>query len=215
MAFFRRRRFFRRKRTTQKKRANRKFATIGSVKRIIARREEHKYQTGELDAVNVIATGSVTKMVSVSQGDTDSTRDGDELRISRITFRGNFTVNNTAVFNRCRLIIFQWKQSDTDVTPTVAMILNNTANTTQLIDGITNHDRSDLFNILYDKTHYVNYYGTAMSRIRGSARKFNHVQKFTGGATTGTNQIYALYVADQITNTPTMNLQVAMHYTDS
>lgn len=190
-------------------------ATKKYVKRYIARNTEAKYQTSTLDNTTMAVTGTITKVMTVAQGDTDSTRDGDELKIKRITIRGSVNVNNTAVYNRTRLIIFQWKPDDTSLVPTVAMILNGTGNVTEIVEGITNHDRSNQFNILFDKTMNVNYYGVPQFHIRKTLKKFNTIQKFTAGASTGSGQIYALYAGDQVTNAPTLNLQTYMSFTDS
>lgn len=215
MAF--RRRMFRRGGRRRAKRGGKKLATVNTVKRLISKRQEHKYQLGTLDATAMPATGTVSKLETIAQGSTDSDRVGDEMHITRISIRGSVIVNNTAVYNRARFICFQWKPDDTSLSPTVSMILNNTANTTQLVEGITNHDRSQQFNVLFDRTFTVNYNGRAIQEFRKviSPKLYKKDLKFTSGANTGSNQLYVLYVGDQVTNTPLLNLQMQVQYTDS
>lgn len=197
-----------------------------AVKKIINneynKRSEWKfYCTNAAGQVN--DNGSVADLSAIAQGNTDVTRDGDELRMGKVSLTYNWISSD--IYNTCRLIIFQWFEDTSLSGPIVADILSLDA--TLPVYSCYNTDNAQSYKILFDKIetitadYIVSTGPTVYNNRAGPVRKlkFHPSRKkinFTAGSTDGSGKIYYLAITDSnSTSHPTLHLLTRINYTDS
>ena len=128
-----------------------------------------------LEGALISNLGSVGSLSSVPQGDSDTTRDGDQLTISSLEIRYNMFLNivsaaatNPQEINNMRLIIFQWYP---DSTPIVSDILLTTH-----VLAPYQHDKRFMFKILYDKSHILTCQNTTVVAANVNSSIVQHIR---------------------------------------
>lgn len=182
------------------------------VKKQVKKMSEWKHLT-TLSGVAVDTTGTVVDLSAVPQGDTDVSRDGDQLMASSISFRYHVTVADS--YNITRVILFQWYPQ---TNPGVSDVLNVAAGLEVLSPYET--DKASQFKILYDRSHTTNqpYSGGAFSTqvVSKKIRIPRSKMQFVAASTTGSNKIYALYISDSAVAThPQMSSVYKLNFRDA
>lgn len=166
------------------------------VNKVVMKQSEKKYWDVATTAVSVDITGSITDLTSIAQGDTDQTRDGDQLYLRSIKGKAQIQVADTT--NIVRFIIFQWYM-DTNVVgsaPTVSQILQSVGTAIGPMSGY-NHDGRYNFRILYDRTCFLDTTDKVQCGLQWYINKgLRRKMQFHGGATGGKNKIYLLLLSD-------------------
>lgn len=203
---YRRKKFYKKSRKGYRKRYSKKLKF--TVKKIMNQQLEKKYS---ITSVNTTITnaGSIWSISDVAQGDTDLTRDGDQLYIRSIECEIRVTAGDPT--NVMRIIVLQWIPNST---PNVSSILIDATTYGEMSPWT--HDTRFLFRILYDKRFYVNTttmgnreHKTVLKRI-----KFRKMQ-FESGATTGTNKLYVLAISDSAAAThPILFMVTKLNFSD-
>lgn len=171
------------------------------------RSERKHYQTTANSTQNNSAT--ITSISNIPQGDTDETRDGDQLRISSVEL--NYELIGADATNLFRVMLFQWFD---DSTPTVTDVL------TSAIDAILQTYRRDtrrMFRVLYDHTHplSLNSSNEVLVRFKRFTRGFRRKIQYQAGGTTGINKLYILLVSDSgVASDPAYIYKTRVNYTD-
>lgn len=178
----------------------------------IAKQAEKKYHLATTTGAKDWA-GACIDLTGIAQGDTDITRDGDELYLKSIRLKSLIQYADT--YNACRTIIFQWYD---DTTPTPGDVLSPTyVGGQQAPLAPYKHDLASKFKILFDKTILVDTYRPHAildtGYITGGFKRRVH---FTAGGTTGVNKLYLLQISDSGVSThPTMIAVARLNFTDS
>jgi len=155
-------------------------------------------------------TGSITKLTTIPQGDTDSTRDGDHIKLFKLWMCGN--VQYADATNAIRLIIFRWNQDDSSAGPTVNDI-------TQSLSPFSpihrDNERAKKLDFLYDELFAVANVGPGSISFKWH-RDVKSIIAFQATANTGTGHLYAFIISDSSASThPGLNLIFRTYYTDS
>lgn len=166
-------------------------------------------------AVNVGNGGTsiIQKMTTITQGDTDTSRDGDQLAVVWSEARFNVLVNSTDVSNVLRVIFFVWHFDDGAQPPTPSLILQ--LSTTPLSSYNRDSVKEKAFTILSDTLHAVYSGGIGnKEHVYRNTKKFKIT--FTAGGTTGKNHIYCLSVSDSaVSPFPTLNVYHRTQFLDA
>jgi hypothetical protein len=173
-----------------------------------SKQELKSFDTGFSAAVST--AGTLQKISTIPQGDTDSTRDGDQLNIVRIDLLGSFQFADA--INAGRLIIFRWNQDDSSAAPVVADILQTLTPYSPM-----NRDnlRAKKFSVLHDQLCLVGATGPNISSIN-LKRFFPSKINFQATATTGNGHIYVYMVSDSGAVThPQFSYVARVWFTDS
>lgn len=211
------------KKRTFKRKPKGQLVTKQFLRSVMKHQTELKYQVSNLNETTTAGTGAIAKIMTIAQGDTDSTRDGDALFIKGLRINGRVKFNNAMgalLTQYVRLLVFQWFPDD-GTAPTVANILNTTGTDSESLYGITNMDRNDQYKILFDRTYEVDSVGNPARAFKRKLRipKRHRRQKFIAAGTDGSNQIYLMYISDTLSTiagvVPTFTMQTFMTYTDS
>lgn len=184
------------------------------AKRVVNRMAEKKWYTSHT-AVDISQTGNIDWLSQIPQGDTDLTRDGDQCRLTSLSFKGNLIAASTDGTNTVRIIIFKWNDNNIVSAPDLDDILTATG-TGEVPLGMYQQDnvRSKRFNILYDKLYSLDDFHP--QTIINTKIKMRSPINFNGGGTTGRGHIYLLYVSNSnATPHPTLNYAFKFVFTDT
>lgn len=129
---------------------------------------------------------------TIPQGDASSSRDGDRLRLMKISGRLDVNVNAGSV---ARVIIFQWKPNDADDVPSTSTVLQFGALVSNSVNYPVNPEKSDKLkiNVLWDKRYVQKDTSThVIDFVNITKFKNPYIYYNSGGVTTGKNNIYIM-----------------------
>lgn len=143
-------------------------------------------------AANTTTGVVVTKVTPPSQGDSASSRDGDQIYVNSLHFRSmlNCQANQN---NEMRLIIIQWLEDDADATPVLGDILQNTGD---LVSSMYVVNPARRYKILHDKCYMFDTNNGSVRRridvyIPGKKMALRKLS-FNPAAATGVGQFYII-----------------------
>lgn len=177
---------------------------------------EKKYIVTSSSGYDVVTiSGYIGSISDIPQGDTDQTRDGDQVNIRSINLR--YTLYGVLSADcSVRIVCFQWKELDS-AAPTIADILSTGASNSY-VTAWYNHDNRYRFKILYDKVHHFPEGISAVTANRNvmiTKGFFPRIQ-FTATTTVGQYKIYIIQCSDDgLTPYPTIEANYKLNFTDS
>ena len=158
-------------------------------------------QTSEVKYGDIYSTqgessaGTVSLLSGVTQRDTDSNREGDQLRITSVQIRGNVVVADAT--NIVRIVLLQWKSSIA-AGPAVTDVLPN--GTGPSVYAPYAHDNRDNMRILWDSGlicvdtyNPIKEFSCMVTKGFLNDRKIQYV---AGSATTGYPHLFLCVVSD-------------------
>lgn len=197
------------KKKQQTKMTNQKVRRI--VNSTINRNVEWKFHLYE-NSLSVPDTGLADDPSLVSQGATDTTRNGDKIQAS--SFKINYYIENGDSYNNFRVIVFQWYQSASPLPSDVLLQGTGFGNLSQY-----NIDKAPSYKIMYDRTHLVssNYSGQT-NGSRAVHKKLRVPRKniqYNAGSTGGIGKVYLLFISDSSAALhPTVHYSCKLIYKD-
>lgn len=195
------------------------YVTKPQVKRMISSKTEIKY-LDTINATTISYAGSCICLSEVPQGtvnQTDVVRVGDKIKPKSLEMKLVTTVaDNTNIF---RVIVFVWKMNDTTDVPSPGEILA-VVSSANAVNSPYYHDLKNQFTILYDQTRVMGTTATTPNQTlvwkKNFYKKLPTKINYLGGALTGTNNIYALFISDSSASAhPAINYGFRLNYTDS
>ena len=187
---------------------NDKKAATGVVKYYL--NPEYKY----LEAVNTItpvSTGTVQPLATISQGNGQTNRDGNSIKVTSLLIRATLTRNTSATATKVRIIIFS-DASSNGATPALADVLQ-TANQ----DSPINRVNGARFTIIKDKSYILDS-DQPMSQMYIYKKMQHHVHYLTTDntvASQGQGFIYLLAISSEATNAPQIAYNSRMRFLDN
>lgn len=130
------------------------------VRRMIDSEVELKFINAYLGSAAVTSTPIITGMTDIAQGDTDSSREGDRVKlVGGINLRGSVfadvaTGDVTQTHAIVRLIIFQWHPTSASggaTEPTAANVLLDGPSGSPDVYSHYSHDQRQNFSVVYDE----------------------------------------------------------------
>jgi len=163
-------------------------------------------------------------LTNIAQGDTDATRDGDTIILKSVEWSMLYKYNNSSTLgdlkgsgNVVRFILFRWHPLSSDVSPTLAKIIQYTA-VSYAPHAPLNHDGRDQFDILIDKVIVLDGFSKAFVNFKG-LQKLDSKLQFKASTTDGSGKLYFTCLSDAVSGTgpyPTLeSYLIRVSYTDS
>lgn len=193
---------------------------------------EHKqYANGQayVSIYGASAGSNTTHLTTVSQGNSDSTRLGDELTLKAIHLRLNIFNGQNATcnpFNNTRVIIFQYKSPDN--TPDVTKLLLNGGGTgTRNAFSSFDIDYKGTYVVLFDETYTTHSTNVANGTIPSDFSIFAKISVplkyckkrivYQNGTTISNNGVWLTVIGDQpsIASNPAFQYDVNVTFSDS
>lgn len=157
------------------------------------------------------ASGLVIPLAILTQGDQNTMRSGNEIKITSFLMRGTILKNNVAGNTKLRMIVFS-DLSSNGATPAVADVLQ-TANQ----DSPLNRVNGTRFKVWADQSWLLDD-DDAMKSIYLFQKKQHHVHYLTGDNTTasqGQGFPYVLFISNENTNFPQVSINSRMRFLDN
>jgi hypothetical protein len=175
--------------------------TPSVVSRMISQKLAKNMELKHKDSTRNSATGqsssaAIDSLTDIASGDTDQTRDGDQLNLVRCFGRINSYISTSDVTaddsNYVRVILFQWFPN---TTPTTADILEDDSN--YPTQSVYKHDTRFMYTILMDHTFSLCRNGPSNMIHDFSIVNFRKkVQFLANSSSVATNKLYLLRVSD-------------------
>lgn len=162
-------------------------------------------------------TGTISKFMDTAPapGTSDIQRIGDRIRLTSLDMR--YTLIHADNTNFTRVIIFQWKDDDSNYTPVLTDVIVGGGNA--MVQPIRHDQRkAGMINVLYDRVHGQSLNGSnaAIFRKKFFTRGFARDIQFINATQKGVNQLYLLAISDSGAAThPTLDLYMRLNYTDA
>lgn len=160
------------------------------AKSVIAKQSELKYFDTTL-GVSADISGSLGCLSLVPQGDTDITRDGDQLYATSMQIKGY--LNCTDATNQFRIIVFKYKPEATPINDDI--LASATKGSINYVNAPYHHDGRSQFVVLSDRMYSLALTNTPKPHFNLNI-KLNNKIKYSAGGTTGYNQIWYMIISD-------------------
>lgn len=163
--------------------------------------------------------GAMIPLSHVAQGDTDQDRNGLSVLAKYLYARGTVIFDKDVPYSRCRIMLIQDKQQQSDTTPSVNDVLDPTF--ASLIDAPLNNLTVGRFTVLRDFVITSNNVGSteaiARTRTWGFNVKMTQHLRWNGplGTDVQKNHLYLLLVSDQLVEFPTVTYNTRLTYVDN
>jgi len=181
------------------------------IKSVMQAEVEDKYFLFNSLPTAVDFNGTTQDLLLVPQGITDSTRIGDEIRLTSISLE--LQVIGVDATNLMRVIIFKWRPS---TVASVAAILPFALASANAPLSPYSRDRSVDYKVYFDRTFALST-ATNVSQVV----KFHNIPvkglcQYQSGTTTGTNHLYLLVISDSgAAPNPSINYMTRVNFTDA
>jgi len=192
------------------------------VKQLIVSTQEVKFIDTANFALSATTTAQQFAIASIPQGDTDSTRDGDRVKLKDLEFRFDTYLQGTGgtndFTNTVRLTFYQYRPMSSGAHPVIADIYQD-SNALAQSPTMTpfNWDNRADFKVLYDRRFFLSGNGPAL--VGEQAVKIplkGSIQWTSGSNTVGQNQLFYIISSDSLVAThPVINIKTRVTYTDA
>lgn len=177
---------------------------------------EYKVLDTQITFTAISNTPTIVQLTNLSQGDGQSNRDGNQVKITRINWRYTYSVNASAVFSFLRVILVLDRQTNQAIYTAGNLLQDVTIN--DAIVSAKNLDNKFRFKVLYDKVHSM----SPTHRTCGNAKYNKNVEiKIRYDANAGditdltSNSLSILLVSNEVTNTPSITSFMRLRYVDN
>lgn len=142
-------------------------------------------------SASVDSTGAVAKITSIPQGDTDSSRQGDHIKLLKAELRAAASYADTT--NVVRLIIFKWNQDDSSAAPVGVTSILQTATPFSPYDR--DNERAGKFTIVVDHLFGVSNVGQGIATHEWYGKLTGQIA-YQAASTAGTGNLYYAVISD-------------------
>lgn len=161
--------------------------------------EKHYFDTVINNTID--SSGSIFDLSLIPQGDTDTSREGDRVRMTSIQWRGQ--AYNADTSNVLRFVFFQWLMDDGVDTPQVSEILQATmvGNPYAVYAPYAKDYAGYKFAVLYDEILCTSQNGDANNifsfnfPIKKNKKITPNIQ-YVAATTSGTNKLFVMVISD-------------------
>lgn len=185
---------------------------------------EYKQDTRQ-NSTTVNNLGTVISLCdSIDSGDAYNERDGDSVKLIRMSGRVFITQHGSAQKTLFRVILFRGKQEncrsyvvqDTNSTGNMG-ILDHNAGTGDLVLAPKSRENRFHSKILFDKMYHMSNNGNSSIVANWDFKLFGHCNfnDFTNPNEIEDGGLYMLLISNETTNTPTFNSFLKISYTDN
>lgn len=171
---------------------------------------EYKYDLTNY-ASTVPWTGLTQNLCNPAQGDGMTNRDGDSLKLARVSGRLNCQIHASATATTVRLILFRGKNTNgTDPAPGDILVTGSGL----MFQNPKREDNKFSTKILYDKMYTLTQ-DRKLINFNWNFKLYGHVKFEPGSAVVQDGGLYLLIISNEQTNVPTLNYSLKTTFTDN
>ncbi len=159
---------------------------------------------------------AIVQLTNLAQGDSNITRDGNQIKVTHIQLKYFFTINASAVATCCRILLVQDRQTNAGIYTANQLLKDVSVNDNVNSPFEENHRRR--FKILYDRVHDLSDNGNQIGR----GRKYLKLQipvRYSANAGTiadlPESSLSLVHMSTESTNTPLLNAFVRLLFIDN
>ncbi len=177
-----------------------------------------EYKNFDIQLTNGTATpaGAIQQATNIGQGDTTITRDGSNVKLVSLYFKGNVRINPNAVNSSVRIMLIWDKQTNGSIYAPADLLLDVTAD--DIITSPLNLDNMFRFIVLYDRTFSLSAGGTTLINFK-YYKKLNMKIRYDAAAATiadvTSNSLSILRITDEATDLPTVTYTHRLRFVDN
>lgn len=162
---------------------------------------------------NVTPTATPVHLCPIPQGDTNSSREGDQVQARSLFLRYELKNSSAGAAARSRIIVFAYAQ-DRRLTPTISGDDYSILETSSTLSPI-NYKNKNMFKVLHDES-YTGSPDSTTQWIRKIHIKLNHPIHFTNtdGTQFSRGHIFMLCISNDGTNYPICDYYTRLRYTE-
>lgn len=168
---------------------------------------ELKYNALNLSPGSISGTGSITALDTVTQGQTNNTRIGDQLMATSVKYRASLKLNASATDTLVRMMIVRWVSEAPSV---VTDVLE-----TPTVNSFKSENNRFSSQVLLDRVYRLSTAEKPEIFIRGSVKLGKMINYDGGAATSNRNGVYVIFVSDEAVNTPTIAFSSRLYFRDA
>lgn len=201
----------RRQKRSKKVSKNLKKAITRISKRVLSTNQEHKYFDYNFNNNGVDYDGTTFYISDIAQGDTDTTRVGDQLMPTSLLMNLALTVGDTT--NLMRIVVVRWR---TNVSTLAVGNIFTYLGVQWAPESPFHHDGRSQFEVLHDSLHALASAYRPVIILRKRLRLAKKAIKFSAGSTTASDKILLIAVSDSAAAAhPTIQGYTRLNFTDS
>lgn len=164
--------------------------------------------------LGVPLTGQVITFSNIAESVTSLGRTGLAISGKSLSIKYNLTKNISPAHSFARIMVFRDKQQIQDTNPSSSDILQSTASNTAII-SFPSEVFLKRFDIMYDRTHLL----TSQQPVASGVKHFNLKNldiRYNGSTSSDIqkNGLYMMFIGNEISTVPLMNLSTRFRYTD-
>ena len=180
------------------------------VKRIVNYNREKKHFASGNVALNISDVFTFYPLTDIPQGDTQSTRDGEQLKIVSGSVLGS--IKGSGGENVIRIFVFRWSMNST---PTAADVFQIVSPSIGSFYSPINQRNKQFIHVIHDRMHTLSGTGQG-SKIISVKIPSQPKITYNTSAVTGANKIYMVTISDDAaTPFPILAYRSEIIYTDS
>lgn len=190
-------------------------AIKGGLKALKYLNSEEKFLDTQLTLLPIANTVGITNLVTCQQGDTSSTRQGDQIKITSILFKYIIKIHASATNSSVRMLICLDKQANS-AQMGLATVLKDVTNSDAIVSA-NNLDNKFRFTTLLDRVIQLS---TDKPYARGSYYKKCGIRiRYDGNLGDVTDlasrNILLYLISDEGTNTPSITCYARLRFVDN
>ncbi len=178
---------------------------------------EYKFHDVQLNTSVITDAPIITQLSNIGQGDTQSTRDGAQVKAVRLNIKYILKGHVSATRTQVRIMIVHDKQTNQAIY-TAANLLEDSS----IVDNFTsmlNLDNKYRFRVLYDKVHVLNSSGGNRSIFKSISKHLSLKLRYDAAAGDITDltssSLSIVMFANEPTNTPTVTMFSRLRFIDN
>ncbi len=194
--------------------ASKSLAVATTLKKLI--NVEFKFHDVQITATAVSTTATISQLTNIPQGDTDITRDGAQVKVTRLNLKYLLASHASAANTAVRLMLVLDKQTNGAIYAIADLLADTTANDI-IVSGL-NLDNKYRFRVLYNQVVLLNNEGWN-NKYHVINKQLQQRLRFESStpsiADLNSGSLSFVIVSNQTTNTPLVTMFSRIRYVDN
>ncbi len=165
----------------------------------------------------ISTTSTISQLTNIAQGDTVSTRDGNQVKLISLDLKYTLVLNASATSTFVRVMIVHDSQTNQAIY-TEGMLLDDVSGSDGIV-SMLNRDNKFRFRVLYNKVHSLfaaSAKGNSFTKVhKDLVLRIRFDASTPAIADLTSDSLSILYVSDQGTNTPVVTQFCRLKYVDN
>ncbi len=178
---------------------------------------EFKFLDTQLTFENITTPATVIQLTNIPQGDTESSRDGSQVKLTRINVKYAISVSADGASNFVRVMLVLDTQTNGAIYSVADLLQDNTIDD-NLVSAL-NLANKFRFKVLYNKVHVLSDNASNAKIYREIFKNLDLQLRYSDTSNTitdlNTNSLSMVFLSEQTTTGPKMSFFARVRYVDN